>query len=643
MSSAKEISRPSPSKGQRNQRSSDMDGDASRNDDDDEEEQSSYASSSSSYSSSSFSSSLSTSSSSSLSSSSPLSWSGFSSLVRRRKASVGGGEGGEDVMSNDNNNNNNYHHSRTYQRRGYHHRATTTTMRRLRLTWSTWSLMVSIFVWSLVHLVYLPPKLQWEWSRMVRWREEEDANANMAAWWMNQRHNDHNHTAAVAAAIVARTQRTNQVMNRHHRHKRGVEDVPEGCDYAHSWQRTSFPTCNVLHELDMGRTLPVSSSRRRRQQQQRQRQRLLRNHQDESPSVQEQQDSNINHTNSNSSNSFPGRYMGSGLWRDVFAIGSSTSPLVSSSSDDRFVLKLFKMEHYDDHDVSSFSSSSSRQQMHRNLDRHRREATALAWVVPPTVILQPYAYCGTNLLTEWAPQSLHQALDELKSRSSSPTSNDTTMGQLQQQQQQQQQQKFQWALEAARSVAALHQINVIHADLQTGQFLLKVDGTLALNDLNRCRFVPYVNGTTTMGNATNDRPHPQESSRTCPVRIPTAPGPWRSPEEYSHHNLTTAMDVYSLGNVLYELWTGNVPFEGVGSNAWKERVLDGTRRTSLLDTLTTTTTTSTITELERRFAQLLDACWKVNPHQRITAAHLAMELEELVRLSNQQEPQGQRH
>jgi Protein kinase domain len=544
-------------------------------------------------------------------------------------------------MSNDNNNHNqnsnNSHHSRTYQRRRYHHRATTT--RRLRLSWSTWSLMVSIFVWSLVHLVYLPPKLQWEWSRMVRWREEEDTNANMAAWWMNQRHNDHNHTAAAAAAIVARTQRT-QHTNRIHHRQRGVEDVLEGCDYAHSWQRTSFPTCNVLHELDMGQTLPVSSSRRRRpqRQRQRQRQRLLMNHQDESPSVQEQQDSNINHTNSNSSNSFPGRYMGSGLWRDVFAIGS-TSPLVSSSSDDRFVLKLFKMEHYDDHDDFSFSSSS-RQQMHRNVDRHRREATALAWVVPPTVIIQPYAYCGTNLLTEWAPQSLHQALDELKSRSSSPTSNHTTMGRLQQQQQQQ---KFQWALEAATSVAALHQINVIHADLQTGQFLLKKDGTLALNDLNRCRFVPYFNGTTTMGNATNDHPHPQESSRTCPVRIPTAPGPWRSPEEYSHHNLTTAMDVYSLGNVLYELWTGNVPFEGVGSNAWKERVLDGTRRTLTTTTTTTTatTTTSRITELDRRFAQLLDACWKVNPHQRITAAHLAKELEELVRLSHQQEPQEQ--
>ena len=335
--------------------------------------------------------------------------------------------------------------------------------------------------------------------------------------------------------------------------------------------------------------------------------------------------------------------MGSGLWRDVFAIGGSTTSLLHSASssasswdDHRFVLKLFKMEHYDDHDSSSSSSSS--QQMHRNLDRHRREANALAWVSPSTLVLQPYAYCGTNLITEWAPRNLRQALQESSSSSSAAAA----------QQQQQQQQQFQWAFQAAQSVAALHQINVIHADLQTGQFLHKVDGTLVLNDLNRCRFVPYfinaasstTTSTTTTTPATmgeNATHHPM----TCPVRIPTAPGPWRSPEEYAHRNLTTAMDVYSLGNVLYEVWTGHVPFEGIGSNAWKEQVLDGTRKSTSLDTHLTTTTTSSsrIAELDRRFAQLLEDSWRVNPHQRITAAQLAIELQELVRQSQQLQEQ----
>jgi serine/threonine protein kinase len=187
-----------------------------------------------------------------------------------------------------------------------------------------------------------------------------------------------------------------------------------------------------------------------------------------------------------------------------------------------------------------------------------------------------------------------------------------------------QQQKLQWAVDAARSVAALHEMDVIHADIQTQQFLITVSGTVALNDLNRCRFVPHYYSNTTSSNNNN---HNNSRTESCPVRIPTAPGPWRAPEEYFHQNLTTSLDVYSLGNVLYELWTGQVPFTDIGAKIWKKMIEDGTRpSSSLLKAMTTP-----ITELDRQFAQLLDHCWYVDPTQRITAEQLVTALEELVR------------
>jgi len=434
--------------------------------------------------------------------------------------------------------------------------------------------------------------------------------------------------------------------------KKNMEDLPEGCDYKRSWQVTSFPTCNSFHELDMPQNLPYSPrgwKQKTKQQQQ-------------GPS------GDNDHGNKY-------RYMGSGLWRDVYAspLSSFSSSILSSNTsssssleEDPYVLKLFKMEHYTEDD--------SPYQMHRNIDRHRREANALAWVasssssqLSPAVVLRAYAYCGTNLMTEWATQSLNGAIQELQSSSSSTTTDNdaatilATMPQSQQeeerrrqqppQQQLEQQQytKLQWALDATRSVAALHSMDIIHADIQTQQFLFNIHGRLALNDLNRCRFVPYHKittatftdtGTSAEGFSISNTSNDYDNNATdyhheipCPVRIPSAPGPARSPEEYAYHNLTTAMDVYSLGNVLYEIWIGQEPFADIGATKWNRMIMDGTRTSSsLLDGLLKkgTRREDTITDLDRKFGNLLERCWYVDPTRRITAIELANSLQELI-------------
>ena len=75
------------------------------------------------------------------------------------------------------------------------------------------------------------------------------------------------------------------------------------------------------------------------------------------------------------------------------------------------------------------------------------------------------------------------------------------------------------ALDAARGLRALHEVPggpVVHADLQPRQLLMDEDGTVKLNDLNRCRFMAR-----------------DSEGKPCPFKISKGNGVWRSPEEYA--------------------------------------------------------------------------------------------------------------
>ena len=41
-------------------------------------------------------------------------------------------------------------------------------------------------------------------------------------------------------------------------------------------------------------------------------------------------------------------------------------------------------------------------------------------------------------------------------------------------------------------------------------------------------------------------------------------GSYRSPEEYAGKSLTPQMDMFSLGHILFEIWTGEKPWEDTG-------------------------------------------------------------------------------
>ena len=477
----------------------------------------------------------------------------------------------------------------------------------------------------------------------------------------------------IATTEYTQNRRTSQRRNRHsfpHRppHSRKKDSVSKkealqsGCELDPVWQTSDtnshLLSCQLLHELDLSEALSVVNARGSGR-----RQRGLSS----------------------------SAHLGSGLWRDVWKI-EDFIPRNRNSTQvtmQNVALKTMKQEH----EIN-----------HRNFDRHRREAATMSRLTKSSNIANLYAYCGNSILTEFAAHDLSRMLN-LKSRRDTNSSankrrrtkNINTISSenqisLQRRQHVKESRKntsdpslairkntseplssltttlplatrIDWALQASRAVADMHQMDVIHADITTKQFLiisttgdplnggnhsLEHDVQIKINDFNRCRFVPRrrkPQGNETnieRANTTSTKSAWGEASDKCTVQIPSAPGSYRSPEEYSGAELTAQMDVYSLGHVLYEIWTsGKSPWHDVGGKLIKNMVKNGVLPAELkkLNNLSTHGESRvagnnsdvangylTLSKNEQAFGRIIRKCYVVDPKRRITADTLVQEL-----------------
>ena len=268
-------------------------------------------------------------------------------------------------------------------------------------------------------------------------------------------------------------------------------------------------------------------------------------------------------------------YLSSGLWRSVLAV-DPRQPMTTP-----VVLKMMKQEH----DVDS-----------RNFDRHRRDGLVMERLTSSPNVVDIYGFCGNTVLTEFIETPLDELIEG--SKTSPGISMDSPRD------------RIRLARDMASGLAALHDIPggpILHADVTARQFLVSPSGTLKVNDFNRCRFM--ANNTLTGGN--------------CPVRIPSAPGKARSPEEYSGSDLTEKADVYSLANVLYELLAGENPWDHVRANEAKKMIMKG-----VIPNLPAEFRKPGTTDVE--LALLMMRAYQLHPAERISAAELVKELDLLL-------------
>ncbi|MGW9211334.1 outer membrane protein assembly factor BamB family protein [Embleya sp. NPDC055664] len=99
-----------------------------------------------------------------------------------------------------------------------------------------------------------------------------------------------------------------------------------------------------------------------------------------------------------------------------------------------------------------------------------------------------------------------------------------------------------WAAQTAAALARAHASNVVHRDLKPANLMLTDDGVVKILDFGIARFVESTN-------------------RSSKVMGTLA---YMPPERFDEHPGDARSDLYSLGCVLHELLTGDVPFDASG-------------------------------------------------------------------------------
>lgn len=145
-----------------------------------------------------------------------------------------------------------------------------------------------------------------------------------------------------------------------------------------------------------------------------------------------------------------------------------------------------------------------------------------------------------------------------------------------------------------------------------GQQYLFLDGNMKLGDFNRGRFL----------RRNSTAPH-----TACTYTIGKNDAAFRSPEEYKYLPQTSAIDVYALGSIMYEILTGSDVWHDEDSKDARRHVRKG--RLPQIDKQLLESADLVDVALREAIAM----CYVFNPNERAKAAdvasHLMQKLSEL--------------
>ncbi|KAK9820412.1 hypothetical protein WJX72_010037 [[Myrmecia] bisecta] len=166
------------------------------------------------------------------------------------------------------------------------------------------------------------------------------------------------------------------------------------------------------------------------------------------------------------------------------------------------------------------------------------------------------------------------------------------------------------AMDAAKGMEYLHSKRIVHFDLKSANLLLGYRDRRAICKvadfgLSKQKRETYVSGV---------------SSQRGTL-------PWIAPEIIKTPNaVTEKVDVYSFGIVLYELWTGKEPYEGLNYHALLHQMT--TSAVAVRPTIPGTPEWEgePLPELAEGYRNLMERCWAESPHARPSFAEIVQEL-----------------